>query len=295
MSMDLMEMLHARTADPDEFEYVLSLTYPLAQQREPDIVEYLDEPDSNESVLRLIYAGAELRRIEPGPKFRADVLEKIREDVEEKCLRSNGTVVARTPLFAALPVDAWWRYRDDFQILPVPDDAPRPDQFLGAHPFTIEMRVPRSSDISIEMLRRDHRARELQLVLSSLIFKIVEADGLQANKLWVYVPGNVGVLPRTAFLHAGYDAPDIRVFLDEFTPTEALVPMRLVPEGEYYAQEGLHVGDRLAAPDSLEKMLDLYFAEPSGDEGQVHAVLILALESRDVLAPLQFRFFRRCR
>ena len=93
MSMDLMEMLHARTADPDEFEYVLSLTYPLAQQREPDIVEYLDEPDSNESVLRLIYAGAELRGIEPGPKFRADVLEKIREDVEEKCLRSNGTVV----------------------------------------------------------------------------------------------------------------------------------------------------------------------------------------------------------
>lgn len=264
MSTDLMELLHAGTADPDEFEHVLSLNFPSAQQREPDIIEYLPEQNSNESALRLIYAGRELCAIEPGPLLQAGALEKIRTDVEEKCLRPTGTVVARTPLFAALPVDAWWRYRDEFQILPAPPEAPRPNQLLAAHPFTLELRVGRSSDAVIQMLRRDRRVRELELVLGSLIWKIVDSEGQQSNKRWVYLPSEPGEPLRSAFLQVGYEADGIRAFLDEFTPTGELTPMRVVPDDEYFAQEGLRVGDTLAAPNSLQKLIDLCFAAPPG-------------------------------
>ena len=263
MSVDLMDLLHAGTTDPDEFEYVLSSNFLAATQSEPNIIEYLPQQNSEECALRLIYDGGELRAIESGPLLEEASLEKIRADVEEKCLRSHGMVVARTPLFAALPVNEWWRYRDEFQILPVPPDAPRPDQFVGAHPFVLEVAVSRSPDMFVQMLRRDRSTREVELVLGSILWKILDSQGQPTGKHWVYLPPGPEGLLRSAFLQGGYDASGIRAFLDEFTPPGDLSPMSLVADEDYFAQEGLHVEDVLKAPESLTSLVDLYFKTPS--------------------------------
>lgn len=91
-----------------------------------------------------------------------------------------------------LNVQGTWRYRDEFQIVPAPDDAPRPKYSLGAQPFVIEVMYQPCNNILVS------GARALR-ALRSTVLKLVPFYFLdnRGAKDWVS--------DRIPYFHAGTD------------------------------------------------------------------------------------------
>lgn len=78
----------------------------------------------------------EFAGIDAGPGLRDDDLDRlIAEFQAPRPRRVIGTVI-----FSAIPTVGRWRYRDRFQIHPMPPRAPRPPEgFGGIHPLMLEV------------------------------------------------------------------------------------------------------------------------------------------------------------
>ena len=61
-------------------------------------------------------------------------------------------------LFANVPVTGAFNYRNQFQILPSPPEAPRPPFVLGLHPMTLEVKYGGSIDLSIDIRQALHNS-----------------------------------------------------------------------------------------------------------------------------------------
>ncbi len=203
---ELWQTFHVDEVDEAELAHVISRQMPAARQVAPDEVEYLRSHDEPDFSLKLVYKGPELVTVEGGPALRPQDIEAIRRAIEDELLGPGGSIVAASVLFSAVPVNGWWRYRDDFQVLPVPEGSPRPDALLGAHPFVLEVRVPDSPDALTRIHRRDRRVRVLDLVLGSFLRLRVRGPDSWYRQFWVYLPHEEpkdGHL-RSAHLQEGY-------------------------------------------------------------------------------------------
>src|SRR5205823_4699607 len=88
------------------------------------------------------------------------------------------------------PVQGQYRYRDQFQILPVPRDAPRPGFLATDHPFLVEFSFPDTSSPVLRNIRRNTRGRELQLIMNGLLQPSIKAIGTMAKYYWVLPPSD---------------------------------------------------------------------------------------------------------
>ena len=113
-----------------------------------------------------------------GPKLTPADVDMIKSRIESELLASAGTRIGREILFAHLPVTGYFRYKDEFQILPVPNHAPQPPFSWADYPFLLEFRFPISPSFEIRHLRGDARARQLYLILVGLLWGNYQADRL---------------------------------------------------------------------------------------------------------------------
>lgn len=78
-------------------------------------------------------------------------------------------MIWREVFFSALPVDAYWKYQEQWQIMPAPPEAPRPIALIGEHPFILELRLEKHPEMTIYFRHRAKRLRELQLILALVL------------------------------------------------------------------------------------------------------------------------------
>jgi hypothetical protein len=123
-----------------------------------------------EAAIRLIYDGdGILDRIEPGPDLKDDDVDILRQNIQEQLIQVGVQKVRQRILFSSVPTIGSFTHGDEFQILPVPENAPRPRALLGEHPFMVEHKYNSSSNAMISMRRQERIGRELELIFSSLL------------------------------------------------------------------------------------------------------------------------------
>lgn len=101
----------------------------------------------------------------------------LRERIHREFIESAGFSVNRQVYFCMAPVRGWWRYRDRFQILPVPEAAPKADFAYLDHPFLIEFRYTRAPDFFLDSCRRARVVSKLALLLNALLVSPVQPLG----------------------------------------------------------------------------------------------------------------------
>jgi hypothetical protein len=79
-------------------------------------------------------------------------LTQLRERFNAELVASVGLGFRREVLFSSARVEGFWRCGDLFQILPVPEHAPRP-AFGGAHPFLVECTYQKTHDFRTNVRR----------------------------------------------------------------------------------------------------------------------------------------------
>jgi hypothetical protein len=166
--------------------------------------------------------------------------------------------VLRQVLFSAAPTTGHFKYKDQFQILPAPPAAPRPDQFIGQHPFILEYAVRTSPNFVITNLRQAKIARELELILSTLLIFRVSGLGSELRRHWVIDYRGDQAIHRSQFLQEGYAWDGAIAECQDFLATGDTPPMPTVEINEYYGFLGLALDRTLDLPDNFTRQLDQF-------------------------------------
>jgi hypothetical protein len=73
---------------------------------------------------------------------------------------------------------------DQFQIMPAPPTAPRPNMLLAEHPFVLDFALEGSADFRISQARYIRRASDLMLVLNLLLRQRISSPTIRGRSHW---------------------------------------------------------------------------------------------------------------
>jgi hypothetical protein len=113
-----------------------------------------------------------------------------------------------------------YRYKEVFQITPLPADAPRPPHTFGLHPFVLQFRYEGSASLDLDSIRRQRKFHELMTFLNGYLN--VSITALPTYHTWVFSSrGPVNGTLQSEFLQTGYDYA--------FNPRDEFSPLHLHP------------------------------------------------------------------
>lgn len=250
--IDILSAIGGDKADPVELEQVLLWHFGGSTQPSDDTILY-GKPDIS---LELKYSNAGRPiSLKTGPAFKPSDQEKLKSALDEQVLAEGPLKIARTVLFGRVPVAGWFRFGDEFQILPVPPEAPRPEQLVGEHPCMLEVAYHGSTGVNIDVIRRMKRVREIELQCALLLVPYVHAASTSVSFHWVldFPGGDISAPSR--FLQAGYQWPGANVQSETFSATADFPAMAQCNVQAYYASRGVAGGDVLQVPANLSESL----------------------------------------
>jgi hypothetical protein len=128
VSEELWRIFHADDVEESELAQVIARQLPAARQVAPDEVEYLHSHAEGDYSLKLVYEGSELIALEAGAALLQADIEAIEQGLDA-ILPTDESPWGYRSCSTGVPVNGWWRYRDSFQILPVPESSPKPVTF----------------------------------------------------------------------------------------------------------------------------------------------------------------------
>lgn len=227
---------------------------------EEDRIEYSHHSGFFESPIALTLLLDETNRscdaIE-GPGWRPDDLPAIEAKLSKLASSTRLTHVRRI-LFSDTPVRTAFRYRDEFQILPMPPGSPVPAELNAEWPFLFEFTYLGSDHSIIDARRHDLASSKLVSLLNALSLSHISPISSASDKAWVLTDTG-----RTAWAQIGYfhPVPNGPGFLD----TSRYAPMRRFPSESFYQgfADTLHHGFSWA--DDIEQMLGNYSAMSETD------------------------------
>jgi hypothetical protein len=181
-------------------------------------------------------------------------------------ISADEPVLWRQVWFSALPLTGYWRYRDEWQIVPMPEDALRPQFVMADHPFLIELRGVRTGDPLIDGDRARRRLWELQLILSLALRVSISTNDRSPRHAWVLVEDLKGGL-RPEYRQRGYVLPNATFPENDFSPVVTLDPVPTLNDRDYYARRGVSSDDgHVDVPALLPSLLDRYAAAAPADK-----------------------------
>jgi hypothetical protein len=259
MSKNLKDRLLPNVLQTRELEIFLLSYFGSSGQSEPNKVMYGDS-------IVVEYFGksnkrrhSEIKSIYPLKDRSNTFLDDLEEKAKEALSMNQGIAVGHDIWFNLLPVKGHFRLKDDFQISPVPDDAPQPGELYADHPFIFEYSFPNSSNLLIRNYRKSKRENELALLLNVFIrLGIKKMRG--AMKEWVVDLSDVYGM-SAKYLQIGY------TFLDEdaqqkdgmgFTVPMMDEKLNQIPPDQYYGQGHIVVGDSFGIPANLQESFARY-------------------------------------
>jgi hypothetical protein len=167
-------------------------------------------------------------------------------------LIETGPQVFRSVRFADYKLTGSWRYKDEFQILPVPAEAPQLNGLIGDHPFLLEVKIAGSKDGFLTSQRAADAMRTAELLLAGLVNNSIHP--LTTRSMYGYWVCPTGKDNRaTAYLQPHYhcDMPHS----DELSPAATLAP--IAASREIFGPYGVSAGT-LCIPEGLTDTLDKY-------------------------------------
>lgn len=186
-----------------------------------------------------------------GPGLRADDIEQIEATLKK--LSSTSTYVHyRQVAFSSAPVKSAFKYKDYFQILPMPAGSPVPIEAIAQWPLLFEFTYMGSRNMSIDERRRGMAQSKLLSLLNTLLVSGVWVARQSGEKVWV-----MGERGGTQYVQTGYyhPVPGGSTFLEG----ALYPPMRRTPSLAYYG--GLiDTMSGFCLPDDIETSLDNYHA-----------------------------------
>jgi hypothetical protein len=242
--------------DLGELHWLLLQRFKGAMQPGPEEVVY--PGNANRYLVKVRFEQSRIVDILAGPDLTAAEIDCLANQIASELLTSSGTGVANVILFAHLPVDGWYKHRDFLQILPAPQDAPRPGCLMADHPFLLQFIFPKSSNWAIQNIRKATRGREIALLLTGLLAGSISSGGRGEHHWTLLSQGAAGVL-RTEYLQEGYVCPGFVEESDTFEPTDGIPHLPEAEPKQYYSRWAISSDSRFEVPENLASLLSGFY------------------------------------
>jgi hypothetical protein len=196
---DLRGDFQADRVDQSELEQLLQTHFGGSSSSTIEEVQYARQGQPHALTLRYDDDG-ELACIEPGAGLTTDDVPQIVDKIQRFLLQPAEAAIGQAVLFSGLPMSGYFRYRDVFQLVPVPPEAPKPPFTMAQHPLLLQFRFPGTPDAMIKILRGAQVGRDLELLCAALTFTIHGDTGNTTRHHWCVV----GALDNPASLRSEY-------------------------------------------------------------------------------------------
>ncbi|WP_018083816.1 hypothetical protein [Asticcacaulis benevestitus] len=192
-------------------------------------------------------AGAVLK-IEPGPQFDRGDLKPIREKIKSEITSAGGTKVASGILFSRGKTNGYFRYRDEFQL--IPSIGPQLPYGGEQNPSILEVSYESSTNLGFSFNRQMRKLYATELSLVVLLPTVVNLQAPNVTSGWVNDFEKPGF---TDYRQIGYVHP--RAQLDSFSDLSSYSPIPTVGNEEFYSDDVAHHSE-FRIPDTLASDLD---------------------------------------
>ncbi len=193
------------------------------------------------------------------PALTIEEVISIRSLIVRDLLSTDIYVWGGAKIFANNEIDGFFRYRDLFQLVPVPNHAPRPDFLASPHLGIIEVRETGSLNAMVRSVRCSATTKRIKLILFWLVPGVQNFEYHNGPPVWVY--GDIVDDQITSELRQeGYAFPnDVRVDGD-YTNVDQLTPLQTLPLSEFYQRvTGVYHDKGLVLPSNLAEIIDAVF------------------------------------
>ncbi len=250
------QLLHIGDIDDEDLMIILEGVCPRTAQFRRTEVEYRTKAD--EVVLTLIYRQGQIAEATAGPALTPALEAQLATAIEAELQPRAERMIRRSILFCDRPVTGFWRYHDDFQLVPVPANAPRPREIHAQHPLMLDVTVEPSDNWAITQQRTLRRTYDIALVLSLALRPVVSIPGVRARKHWVLIPlddSRLSFEPR--WCQEGYFPEGIEPVTDALPETVGLDPIPQTPAAEYFGARYMEYPDIVSVPLELADIFDI--------------------------------------
>lgn len=198
-----------------------------------------------------------IENIEVSDNFSKEELTIISSTIQTKLVDNQTIKVGQIVGFSDEKITSHFRYKDEFQILPISPNAPQMPQSYGDHPFLIQFKYVSSPDFTLDNPRRARRANELARILNAILVQSISLGPRCMEQYWVFEGGVENLTSRWA--QRGYTGDKNPAFLDDFTDITNKQPFDLLEPDTYYKSFGSS-SEPLKLPTNISETLDKVFS-----------------------------------
>jgi hypothetical protein len=201
-------------------------------------------------------AAGGIAELEAGSDLTDEIFERLRKSTLSLLAADAGSEIVRCELVSdRYEVQGWWRRGNEWQILPAHPQTPSEPR-AGGHPFVLEYRVPRSTDVRAAVARRERRLWELHLILALLLRGQLFREHAVSSYDW---EAPQATLRGTWTFHLAEDDPPpetIGDVIEEFSDLGDAPQLETVPDEEYYSGTYRGDGHEMRLPESVSVVFD---------------------------------------
>ncbi len=257
---NLFTRFHLADVDQSEFEQLLLFHFNHSTGVSPREIHYLRAQQDGIALIARYDSNGELSSLDPGPALQDNDVIQLEEKVNRFLLKSSAENIGQIVLFAHVPTTGHFRYKDRFQILPLPAEAPRPPFLLGDHPLLLQFAVSESEDFQTNSIRRSRIGREIELLCVALTTTIWRSISSVVRHHWVVTSSDDPQNLKSEFLQEGYIYKSANGKLEKFSDTINIPSLTLSATDEYYNRRGIAVDQVLDLPTDFTALLDRFYA-----------------------------------
>ena len=201
-----------------------------------------------------------ISKIRPSNDCPLAELEEIERKIQHTLLTDHGTIVSQSICFCHTKITGYFRYKDLFQILPLPGYAATTFLPISDHPFILEVSYKTSLDPFVDSTRKIEMVVICTRLLNLLVDQAISSGRWYAQSKWVFNTKDPSTVTEWATL--GYFDPTLKETMENFSSVDGLSPIEKVPYLAYYylGYPPERSSEPLSLPDNLEQSIDKVFA-----------------------------------
>ncbi len=188
----------------------------------------------------------------------------LSEKIKNSLIANQRQAVAQTVCFAtSRAVRGTYRYKDVFQIVPIPSTAPHAPAIIADHPLLLQFSYVNSPHPTVNSKRRVEKTAKLTRLLGVVCRPPVFSEPRYARFFW-----NTSFDPKITakWLQQGYGYEGFAPELSEFSDFPTSRRIRQYPSTEYYSDRFMTEDYEFALPNIMDEYLDKVFSLGAEDE-----------------------------
>lgn len=222
-----------------------------------------------------------INKVVSSKRFPIKNLEEIRSLIFNTLISNQKRAVGQIIGFCDEKVEGTFRYKDLFQIVPVPKIAPQPQVSVADHPFRLQFSYNSSSHSMTDSKRRTEKATVYVRLLNLLSKRRITFDSGFVEFNWVMETKN----PKkwtAEWRQGGYTYKGLSGRTKRYSYLKRFRPIALVPSKKYYSERQVRGTGALQFPNNLSKSIDLAFSLDKKDWGQFYMACSWYSQAEDI-------------